>query len=139
MSNNLSKWLYPGIKVKRWVLISLFGILVVGIGSSFFVSPYPFVRAFATIIVVCGMVFIVLGMGKMTVSLITLFLPQRERDIVNILYQKRYLERGPKIVAIGGGHGLSNLLFGLKEYLPHQCYCEWRRILILYCQSYQPY
>ena len=55
-------------------------------------------------------------MGKMTVSLITLFLPQRERDIVNILYQRRYLERGPRIVAIGGGHGLSHLLLGLKEY-----------------------
>jgi len=116
MSNNLSKWLYPGIKVKRWMLTSLFGVLVVGFGAVFFVSPYPFVRTFATIVIFCGIVFIVLGMGKMIVSLLTLFLPQRERDIVNILYQRRYLERGPKIVAIGGGHGLSHLLLGLKEY-----------------------
>ena len=52
----------------------------------------------------------------MIVSLITLFLPKHERDLVDILYQRRYLERGPKIVAIGGGHGLSHLLLGLKEY-----------------------
>src|SRR5258707_953474 len=116
MSNNLLKWLYPGIKVKRWMLTSLFGVLVVGIGAVFFVSPYSFVRTFATLIVFCGIVFIILGMGKMIVSLLTLFLPQRERDIVNILYQRRYLERGPKIVAVGGGHGLSHLLLGLKEY-----------------------
>lgn len=96
--------------------MSLFGVLVVGIGAVFFVSPYSFVRTFATIIILCGIVFIILGMGKMIVSLLTLFLPQRERDVVNILYQRRYLERGPKIVAIGGGHGLSYLLLGLKEY-----------------------
>lgn len=116
MSGNLSKWLYPGIKVKRWVLMSLFGVLVVSIGAIFIVSVYPFVRTFATIIILCGIIFIILGMGKMIVSLLTLFLPERERDIVNILYQRRYLERGPKIVAIGGGHGLSHLLLGLKEY-----------------------
>lgn len=116
MSSNLAKWLYPGIKVKRWVLTSLFGVLVVSIGAIFIVSSYTFVRAFATIIILCGILFVILGMGKMIVSLLTLFLPQRERDIVNILYQRRYLERGPKIVAIGGGHGLSHLLLGLKEY-----------------------
>ena len=116
MSNNFSKWLYPGIKVKRWVFTSLFGVLVVGFGSIFAVFPYTFVSRLGMLIIFCGIVFIVLGMGKMTVSLITLFLPQRERDIVNILYQRRYLERGPKIVAIGGGHGLSHLLLGLKEY-----------------------
>jgi len=116
MSSNLSKWLYPGIKVKRWVLMSLFGVFVVSIGAIFIVSIYPFVRTFATIIILCGIVFIILGMGKMIVSLLTLFLPERERDIVNILYQRRYLERGPKIVALGGGHGLSHLLLGLKEY-----------------------
>jgi 2-phospho-L-lactate transferase/gluconeogenesis factor (CofD/UPF0052 family) len=54
-------------------------------------------------------------MGKMIISLITLFLPQRERDIVDILYQRRYLERGPKMVAIGGGHGLITFIVGFKR------------------------
>jgi uncharacterized cofD-like protein len=116
MSQTFFKWLYPGIKVKRWVAASLFGVLIVGIGAVFAVYPYPFVSGFGIIIILCGVLFIVLGMGKMIISLITLFLPQRERDLVDILYQKRYLERGPKVVAIGGGHGLSHLLLGLKEY-----------------------
>jgi len=79
-------------------------------------EQYIFVRIFGVVIIVCGIIMIVMGMGKMIVSLITLFLPRGERELVNILYQRRYLERGPKVVCIGGGHGLSHLLVGLKEY-----------------------
>ena len=113
---NPFKWLYPGIKIKRWLFASLIGIIVVGVGAFFISVPYPFVSTLGIVWILCGLVLIVLGMGRMIVSLITLFLPQGERDLVNILYQKRYLERGPKIVAIGGGTGISHLIFGLKEY-----------------------
>ena len=116
MSTNFFKWLYPGMRIKRWLFTSLAGVFIVGIGAIFSAQPYSLVRTFGLIIIVCGIITIVVSMGKMIVSLITLFLPERERDLVNILYQKRYLERGPKIVAIGGGHGLSHLLLGLKEY-----------------------
>ncbi len=102
--------------IKRWVFTSLVGVFIVGVGAVFTTKPYPLVSGLGVIVIVCGIVFVVLGTGKMIVSLITLFLPERERELVNILYQRRYLERGPKIVAIGGGHGLSNLLLALKEY-----------------------
>ena len=36
--------------------------------------------------------------------------------MVEVIYQKRFLARGPRIVAIGGGTGLSTLLRGLKEH-----------------------
>jgi uncharacterized cofD-like protein len=116
MSNNFLKWLYPGIQIKRWVLTALLGIGVVAFGAYFAANPFGFVKIFGFVIIVCGIQLVVIGIVKLTVSLITLFLPRREQDLVNILYQKRYLERGPKIVAIGGGHGLSNLLLALKEY-----------------------
>lgn len=116
MSSNLIKWLYPGMNIKRWVFLSLFGVGVVAGGAMALAAKYIFVRVFGMIIILCGVTMIVMGMGKMIVSLITLFLPKGERELVNILYQRRYLERGPKIVCIGGGHGLSHLLSGLKEY-----------------------
>lgn len=102
--------------IKRWIITSLLGVFIVGVGAVFTTKPYPFVGSLGVIVIMCGLVFVVMGTGKMIVSLITLFLPERERELVNILYQRRYLERGPKIVAVGGGHGLSNILLALKEY-----------------------
>ena len=40
----------------------------------------------------------------------------RDQPMVEVIYQKRFLARGPRIVAIGGGTGLSTLLRGLKEH-----------------------
>ena len=114
MPTNPIKWLYPGMKVKRWLFTSFLGLIVVGIGAFLVAEPYRFVNTLGIIWILCGIVLVVMGMGKMIVSLLTIFLPKGERELVDILYQRRYLERGPKIVAIGGGHGLSNLLAGLK-------------------------
>ena len=116
MPKNLIKWLYPGMKIKRWFLLSSLGVILVGSGAIAFASIYKIIRILGLIIILCGVVLIVLGTGKLIVSLLTVFLPKGERELINILYQRRYLERGPKIVAVGGGHGLSNLLLGLKEY-----------------------
>ncbi|MCK5081686.1 MAG: YvcK family protein, partial [Candidatus Omnitrophica bacterium] len=116
MPKNPFKWLYPGMKVKRWLLTALLGVIVVSFGAVLTAEPYVFISTLGIVWILCGMVLIVLGMGKMIVSLLTLFLPKGEKDLVNILYQRRYLERGPKIVTIGGGHGLSHLISGLKEY-----------------------
>ncbi|MDP8264742.1 MAG: YvcK family protein [Candidatus Aceula lacicola] len=116
MIGSIVKWFYPGMRVKRWLLTSVLGICIVALGSVFAATSYAMVSVFGFVIIICGIVLVVLGVGKVIVSLITVFLPERERELVNILYQRRYLERGPKVVAIGGGHGLSNLLLGLKEY-----------------------
>ncbi len=104
------------MKVKRWLFTSLFGIIVVGVGAILTSKPDSFISTFGIVWIICGLILIVMGMSKMIVSLLTLFLPKGERELINILYQRRYLERGPKIVVIGGGHGLSHLIFGLKEY-----------------------
>jgi uncharacterized cofD-like protein len=42
--------------------------------------------------------------------------PDGSQPLVELIYQKRHLARGPRIVAIGGGTGLSTLLRGLKEH-----------------------
>lgn len=116
MASNPFKWLYHGLGIKRWILIALAGIGIVVVGSIFASQPYKFVSVIGLIWIVCGLFLIFMGVAKTIVSLLTLFLPHGERDLINILYQKRYLEKGPKIVAIGGGTGLSHLLFSLKQY-----------------------
>ncbi len=92
------------------------GVFIVGFGALAAGYPNGLVRILGVVILICGISLIVLGIGKLIVSFITLFLPEGERELVNILYEKRFLERGPKIVTVGGGHGLSNLLLGLKDY-----------------------
>ena len=116
MPKNLIKWLYPHMRIKRWLFTALLGVIIVGGGFIAFASDYALIRVFGIVIIICGIILVVMGIGKMIVSLLTLFLPRGHQELVNILYQRRYLERGPKIVAVGGGHGLSNLLLGLKEY-----------------------
>jgi uncharacterized cofD-like protein len=42
--------------------------------------------------------------------------PEGDQELVDVLLAHRRLNRGPKIVTIGGGTGLSTLLRGLKQY-----------------------
>ena len=43
-------------------------------------------------------------------------MPDADQPLVELIYQKRFLAKGPRIVALGGGTGLSALLRGLKEH-----------------------
>src|SRR5690606_34395199 len=53
---------------------------------------------------------------KMVHSIIEVVSPDEVDDLAEVVYRKRSLERGPRIVVIGGGTGLSMLLRGLKSY-----------------------
>lgn len=112
------KWLYPGIGVKRWIGLSAFGVILLIVGSSRFQSPeYWILHVLDAVILVSGIVILILGIERMMRSFIAAFMPAaRENQLVDILYQRRQLGRGPKIVTLGGGTGLSVLLRGLKEY-----------------------
>ncbi len=111
------KWFYPGIRIKRWISLGVLGIGVTILGVVRFVSDsLLWLKIVDGIIIFLGVTMIFSGVRSMVKSFLAIFLPYFEEDLVDILYKKRYLERGPKIVAIGGGQGLSTLLMGLKEY-----------------------
>lgn len=98
------------------VMIILGIMIIIAAASLFLPNPFRIVRILGWVIIGLGIVIIGMGVGNIMLSLINLFLPTRARDLVNILYQKRFLEKGPKIVTVGGGTGLSVLLHGLKEH-----------------------
>ncbi len=112
------KWLYPGIGIKRWMALSTFGILLVIAGSlSLRTEEYWFVQLLDAIVVVSGIIILILGIKRMMHSFIMAVIPSSKgTELVDILYQKKQLGRGPRIVTVGGGTGLSVLLSGLKEY-----------------------
>lgn len=112
------KWLYPGIGIKRWIGLSTFGILLVITGSiSLRSEEYWFVQILYAIVLVSGIIILILGIKRMVHSFIIAVMPSSKgTELVDILYQKKQLGRGPKIVTVGGGTGLSVILSGLKEY-----------------------
>ena len=127
------KWFYPGMLVKRWIILLLVGIIFLGAGLGGLLRlprPPQFVKGFERIflsealvtrpvvmlILFTGVICIALGLQRLLKSIYSLFAPREKRDLVDVVYEKRQLRRGPRIVGIGGGHGLSSLLKGIKEY-----------------------
>ncbi|MGE4357510.1 MAG: uridine diphosphate-N-acetylglucosamine-binding protein YvcK [Candidatus Omnitrophota bacterium] len=113
----LFKWLYPGMRIKRWIFLCVIGIFCVSIGSAKVVSrgePLFIFNGF--LLLLLGIVLLTLGIKYMVKSFINVLLPEKNKELVEIVYQKRHLQKGPRITAIGGGTGLSVLLHGIKEY-----------------------
>lgn len=63
-----------------------------------------------------GVLLFAVGFRRMLSSLIESAAPGITPRLAEVVYERRYLQRGPRIVVIGGGTGLSTLLRGLKEY-----------------------
>ena len=119
----LLKWLYPGMRVKRWILFCALGLLLVGSGSimaGLGLTKDPVHRGWLStgaVILVIGIGVMISGMRRMVKSLMEVLLPaQREHQLVDLVYRQRQLEKGPKVAVIGGGTGLATLLTGLKQY-----------------------
>lgn len=133
--NRLVKWLAPGLLVKRWIVLSVGGALLAVLGLMIWLKLTPvfytgqFVGAalrFITNIIpnyvsgplaiLMGVLLIWLGQTRTLGSITEVLMPPGDDDLVDVLLTQRRLSRGPKIVVVGGGTGLSNLLRGLKHF-----------------------
>jgi len=119
------KLLYPGIKIKRWLLLGSIGIGISSIGFVYFVRrifllTFPdflpwHLEAIILLTVGSGIIFSsLLGLYR-TLSPLLIGSPTLE-TIGETLYSRLSRERGPKISVLGGGTGMSVLLSGLKEH-----------------------
>ena len=133
--NRWFKWLSPGLFVKRWLLISLSGVFLTSFGLAIWVKLTPVNRflefvsqALETIArlvpnsvsgplaVLLGVFLLFWGQSRTVETITEALQPDASEELVDLLRTHRRLHRGPKIVAIGGGTGLSTLLRGLKQY-----------------------
>ena len=131
------KWLYPNLRVKRWFILAVLGIFLFATGFSVMNDGVAIGYAelqfreviyqitgstrhitvpTGLVISILGIIFIIIGFKRMLYSIISSVLPENEGKIVDVIYARQYLRRGPKIVVVGGGTGLSALLSGLKQY-----------------------
>ncbi len=107
------RWLYPGLRIKRWVILCSFGIILCSMGFVLTVSEAD--ERGGSLFVVIGICVVVMSIRKIVKSVVTVLVPVSEKSLLGLMYQRNVLESGPRIVAIGGGTGLSTLLKGLKE------------------------
>lgn len=112
------KWLFPGMLVKRWIFLGAIGIIMVSSGSAIMISEnISASKTGASLVIILGIMIIITSVKRMIKSLLTVFMPkEKNKDLVNLVYKKRQLERSFNVVALGGGTGLSTLLHGLKKY-----------------------
>lgn len=130
-------WLTPGMGVKRHVALATVGgvLLVVGVVGvvlwalnderqeisapieAVLVSPtWNIVGGWLSLLLaLVGVWVAVVAVGRLNRSLLSNWMP-RPADAPMVLHKRLSLARGPRIVAFGGGTGLSNLLRGLREY-----------------------
>lgn len=133
--NQWAKWLMPGLLVKRWMMMSAVGFVCVTLGVAIWANLSPvyysirFVRSLlqnltqvipshisGPLVLLLGLGLLYWGQSRTFNSITEAFMPDREEELVDVLLTHRRLNRGPKIVALGGGTGLSTLLRGLKVY-----------------------
>lgn len=121
----LVDWFRPGIRIKRWIFLAFVGIASISFGLSFMVREiYRSLvqNVLAALLMIAGCVFIFLSIKYITNTVFHAitnsgFKISLDSDrLSNLLFEKRILIKGPKIVAVGGGTGLSTMLRGLKAY-----------------------
>lgn len=127
------KWLTPGIGVKRWLILFTFGVTLIALalayvlvdlyrsaelpGVTYYVTLQFLPRIERAIIVgVIGLGATLFAFWKISRSILTPLTRPGDRPVAETVLRHRQRERGPKVVAIGGGTGLSILLRGLKQY-----------------------
>jgi uncharacterized cofD-like protein len=137
MGMRVRRWLVPGIGVKRWLGLVFVGLLVLALGVAHVVRQItqdfePTGLALTAINLVTlqflpyalrgllagslGIALVVVGAWRTIRAVTEPLRAAEDQPLVEVIYQKKFLARGPRVVAIGGGTGLSTLLRGMKEH-----------------------
>ena len=121
----LIQWLKPGIRVKRWVALGSMGILFIVFAAVEFFNRNNInnsYKYFYVFLILAGIIVLYISITQGIIAIILLMnkgylnVSIDSNKLENLIYEKRLLVKGPKIVAIGGGTGLSTMLRGLKYY-----------------------
>ena len=135
---HLIKWLYPGMGFKRWLFVFALGSLCVGLGVALIFNykyldvieealfrivytwqgsyNYTFTVMAGGITAAFGVALMLVAMRRVIRAVIAALMPEgTSARLVDLVYEKTRLSRGPAVTVIGGGHGLSVLLRGIKE------------------------
>jgi len=133
------KWLYPGMRVKRWMLLIPVGLAFATAGIVL-LANIRIIDALGTVgtkafqlfglrlddpntqmamglgLILLGLLLIFISLRQVVRSITSVVSPELHGNLADVVFQRRYLSQGQSIVVIGGGTGLSTMLRGLKQY-----------------------
>ena len=125
-------WLLPGLEVKRWFFFLIVGTIlaVIGFCIIFVLQPiYHLIslimrvgganliigRFIGVVLILLGAYVFLKGWKHANYSILNVNDERDRHAVLEDLYRRRKLNHGPKIVALGGGTGLSTMLKGIKN------------------------
>lgn len=115
----------PGIKIKRWIFFGFIGMVLSVVGFIEIFSQVGESIAFKVLYLflsLIGLLIMYIALSEFIKSFIALINNEKikititDKNIEDLVDEKRVHVGGPKIVVIGGGTGLSTMLRGLKLY-----------------------
>ena len=115
----------PGIKIKRWIFLGFIGMVLSVVGFIEIFSQVGESIAFKVLYLflsLIGLLIMYIAVSEFIKSFIALINNEKikititDKNIEDLVDEKRVHVGGPKIVVIGGGTGLSTMLRGLKLY-----------------------
>ena len=125
-----ARWLLPGLEIKRWFALIILGTVIMTLGFLILLNLKPIYFLMTLLIkvyqnfsseiigisclLIGGLIFLK-GWQHANYSILDVSSARKRHEILESLYKRRMLNKGPRIVAIGGGTGLSTLLKGLKN------------------------
>lgn len=118
------EWFKGSTKIKRWIFLILVGIVLACFGlSKLLVQKELSFEELAKIIVVfvIGFTCVVIGLVFMQKRTLELLIEANDKEDKNVkinslIFNKTVYDKGPKIVVIGGGTGLNNVIEGFRKY-----------------------
>lgn len=135
--NEIMRWLSPGLKIKRWMVLFSLGLIMLIFGATLIINyqlfgaledevlyllylwtgsyNYFFLVGTGIVLALIGIYIMYEAVRKMVKRFLQLLVPD-QKELSKKLISKVELAKGMHIVAIGGGHGLSMLLRGLKKH-----------------------
>ena len=134
---NLRRWLRPGIGIKRWLGVAFIGLTALALAGALALRQFyrdvavdgpvqaavsvvtlQFLQYWvrAAMLLGIGVFLFAYGSYRVVRALLGPFTESADEPLVDLVYRRRLLARGPRVVTIGGGTGLSTLLRGLKEH-----------------------
>ena len=123
-------WLIPGLNVKRWLFLIFLGSVLMVLGVLILMDIRPIyltmelirkaalilpTEILAVVVILIGAIVFFNGWKKTTLSIMDID-ASKGNTLLEKLYRRNKLNKGAKVVAIGGGTGLSMLLKGIKRY-----------------------